>query len=140
MKAWTHWQDWIVVLAGVYIALVPLATADSSDGATAWVAVGLGLGIASFGLWALARPGSVVPEWINVSLGSLLALAPLALGYTELSGATWNAVVVGVTVVVLSLWSAVLVHQRGVVAAPVEGPPATERIRGSDTTGRLADR
>jgi uncharacterized membrane protein HdeD (DUF308 family) len=53
-------------------------------------------------LWALAAPKSQGAEWTNIVFGALYFLAPWMLGFAALTGAAWNAWVVGLLVVVLA--------------------------------------
>lgn len=42
-------------------------------------------------------------EWVNVVLGVWLILSPWILGFSGMTGAMWNAVIVGLLVGVLAL-------------------------------------
>jgi hypothetical protein len=102
MQRWTRWTDWTNVVLGVYLMCVPLFTVDS-DGSTVWVAELVGVTVALVGIWGLGQPDSLAAQGSNVSLGAGLVSAPFVFGYTELTGAAWNAYGVGATVAVLAL-------------------------------------
>lgn len=42
-------------------------------------------------------------SWANFVLGLWLIIAPFALGYSSVPAATWNSVIVGIVVAVLSI-------------------------------------
>ena len=105
MKTWNRWQDWTNALLGAYAMCVPLVTIDSEDNYTVWSAEIFGLLIIGVALWALAQPQSKAAPWTQALVGALFALAPLMFGYTELSGASGNAYVIGSLVALLALWT-----------------------------------
>jgi hypothetical protein len=45
-------------------------------------------------------------EWVNVLLGAWLVISPYVLGFSGLSAALWNQVIVGLLVAVLAAWAA----------------------------------
>jgi hypothetical protein len=47
-------------------------------------------------------------SWLDVVLGIWLIVSPFALGYTRISAAMGNAIILGVVVALLGLWSAVM--------------------------------
>ena len=63
-------------------------------------------------LSSLAMPGVVATEWLIVLFGVLLFVAPWALGYTELTGASWTSWVVGAIAVVLGGFTALSTGNR----------------------------
>ncbi|MFC5835691.1 SPW repeat domain-containing protein [Nonomuraea insulae] len=101
MKAWSRWQDWVTLVAGLYAALSPIWV-DGASGATPSLVV-LGALTAITSLVALANPGALATEWINALWGVLLFIAPWAVTYLQSQGASWTSWVVGVVTVVLSL-------------------------------------
>ncbi|GAA3652542.1 SPW repeat protein [Nonomuraea antimicrobica] len=101
MKAWSRWQDWVTLVAGIYALLSPIWLIGAS-GATPTLIV-MGILIALTSLVALARPGIMATEWLNVLWGVLLFIAPWVITYTHSTGASWTSWVVGVVTVVLSL-------------------------------------
>ncbi|HEX4813722.1 MAG TPA: SPW repeat protein [Nonomuraea sp.] len=101
MKAWSRWQDWVTLVAGLYAALSPIWVNASSGAAPALIVLGVLIVITS--LVSLANPGVVATEWLNALWGVLLFVAPWAMTYTQAQGASWTSWVVGVITVVLSL-------------------------------------
>ncbi|OLL73255.1 hypothetical protein Ae168Ps1_1639c [Pseudonocardia sp. Ae168_Ps1] len=86
--------------------------------AAAWTLVVLGVVLAATSLWSLAVPGSVTSEWVHGVLGVLLFVAPWAMGYSALTGASWTSWVAGVLTVAVaaSALPAATAEPRGIVA------------------------
>ncbi|MFG2077501.1 SPW repeat-containing protein [Nonomuraea maritima] len=101
MKAWTRWQDWVTLVAGIYAALSSIWVHGTS-GATPSLIV-LGILIALTSLVSLANPGVVATEWLNTLWGVLLFVAPWVITYTQSTAASWTSWVVGALTVILSL-------------------------------------
>jgi hypothetical protein len=103
MKAWTRWQDWAALVAGGYAVLCPIWTDQTAASRATVMVMGVLLVLAS--LWSLAQPGAMSSEYVHAALGALLFIAPWALSYSAMMGASWTSWVVGVLVAVLGLWT-----------------------------------
>ena len=98
-----HWQDWGVVLFGLWVAVSPWILGPAQDEVT-WnfVIVGLVLitlaasEIAAFQRWK---------EWLMAALGTWLLLSPRLLSFLKEQSLTWNAAVCGLAVVALAAWA-----------------------------------
>ncbi|MEO3872946.1 SPW repeat protein [Nonomuraea sp. B12E4] len=101
MKAWSRWQDWVLLVAGIYAALSPIWVNSASGAMPSLIVLGALTAITS--LVSLTYPGTVATEWLNTLWGVLLFIAPWVLTYTQSQGASWTSWVVGVIAVVLSL-------------------------------------
>ncbi|MBF8187771.1 SPW repeat protein [Nonomuraea sp. K274] len=101
MKAWSRWQDWVTLVAGLYAALSPIWVVGASGATPALIVLGALIVITS--LVSLANPGVVATEWLNTLWGVLLFVAPWVITYATAVGASWTSWVVGVITVVLSL-------------------------------------
>ncbi|MGN9846011.1 SPW repeat protein [Nonomuraea sp. H19] len=101
MKAWSRWQDWATLVAGLYAALSPIWVVSASGAAPSLIVLGALTAIVS--LVALANPGVVATEWLNALWGVLLFIAPWAVTYTQDQGASRTSWIVGVVTVALSL-------------------------------------
>lgn len=99
VQPWTRWQDWAAVALGAVLVLSILWTTTTGGAASAMVVLGILLLVS--GLWSLAMPGSMTSEYVHVVLGVLLFVAPWALGYTDLGGASWTSWVIGVLAVIV---------------------------------------
>ena len=104
-RPWTMWQDWVNLVLGIWLFIVPWVIAPVAAGVTGWNAWLIGAAIFFVSLWALAMPSSPWPEWINIVLGAWLFIAPWVLGYAIGSTRSWDAWIVGVVVVVLATWA-----------------------------------
>jgi hypothetical protein len=54
--------------------------------------------------WALARPADKMPGWLHGVYGVWLFGAPWLLGFSGLAAASWNAWLVGVSIVAIAWW------------------------------------
>ena len=101
MRPWTRLQDFGALIAGLYAALSPSWVSTTGARGAYWALIALGVLLAVAALISLAMPGVVATEWRIVLFGVLLFVAPWALGYTELTGASWTSWVVGDVAVIL---------------------------------------
>lgn len=94
------------VLAGLWLVLAPFLLGYS--GTPLMNDIIIGLAVAVFAGSRLLGDGYKIawPSWVNVLLGLWLFFAPFTLGYTEMSTALWNDVILGIVVVVLATISA----------------------------------
>jgi len=108
-----RWQDVVTAVIGVWTFLSPWllgSAAGLTIGANAaWSLHILGLAIAVAGIAALVAY-RFWEEWVEVVLGLLLLVSPWVLHYTDFEGLRWNAILMGL-LVVLSAGS-VLVSER----------------------------
>lgn len=103
MKAWTRWQDWVAVVAGLYAALSPIWVSTTHEGGAVASLIALGALIVITALVSLARAGGAVTEWLTALWGVLLFVAPWVITYTSHSGAAWTSWIVGVVAVLAGL-------------------------------------
>lgn len=100
-----RWQDWVMLLFGVWLFFSPFVLRFSSfTGAAAWDSYILGVGVAVVAIIALAVP-RLWEEWINVVLGIWLVVAPFLLGFSGENAATWNHVVLGIAIGADAIWA-----------------------------------
>ena len=104
MRKWTRWQDWVALAAGVYAILAPIWT-DTTTKAT-WTMVVLGAVTAVVSLYSLAMPGEqdLFSEGGHVILGVLFFIAPWVMGFSDMSGMSTTAWIVGVVTFLAGLW------------------------------------
>src|ERR1700754_1314333 len=101
MRKWSRWQDWVVLVAGVYAFLSPIWT--PTVGIATGTLVVLGIAAALVALASLYSPGAVGLEWTVAVLGVLAFISPWVLGFAAISGMAWTAWIVGVVWVVAGL-------------------------------------
>jgi len=103
--------SWLVVLLGIWEVLAPFILGYSSKAGALWDAIILGIALIILAGWAaLSNQVSTVKllDWINVVLGVWLIIAPFIVRYTNIGAALWNDIIVGILVVVLAGWAALL--------------------------------
>jgi len=101
-----RWQDWATLVAGIWFAIAPwiLGHGESKD-AVLYNAVIVGFAIALFSAGALTKP-ETWEEVVDVLIGIWAVASPWVIGYSGMRDLTVNAVVVGLIVAVLALWTA----------------------------------
>ncbi|GAA4520106.1 SPW repeat protein [Actinoallomurus oryzae] len=117
MKAWTRWQDWVALVAGLYAALSPIWVDTTHEGGAVASLIVLGALLVITSLVSLARAAGAVTEWLIALWGVLLFIAPWVITYTGHSGAAWTSWIVGVIAVLAGLSVGVtgdLTHRRAV--------------------------
>jgi hypothetical protein len=97
-----RWQDWVVLALGAWLFLSPFVFLPSSNGIDTNAQV-VGLAVVLFAGLALVD-SRMWEEWINLVLGGWLIVAPFALGFSAEKVPTWNSLIVGTTLGVLSFW------------------------------------
>lgn len=100
-----RWQDWVLLLGGVWLFVAPWALGTTSDTNSSWNAWILGGLVTLTAIWALARPADAAAEWLQVIFGVWVFVAPWVLAFSGLTEASWNAWLVGVGVAALALWA-----------------------------------
>lgn len=98
---WTRIQDWVVLLAGAFLALSPIWVDVSTRGTWAMVIIGAAVGVLA--LVALAMPGAFIDEWVTAAGGVVAFVAPWLFSYADQSGAAWTSWIVGTVVAVFAL-------------------------------------
>lgn len=98
------WQDWVNVVFGVWLFISPFFGIGIESPAAVWNAYIMGLAIALIALAAVSQPRKW-EEWINLIIGVWLIIAPFALDFTYLQGATWNQIIVGLLVAADAVWA-----------------------------------
>lgn len=104
------WEDWGNLALGAWLFISPWllqfapgANADATTAVAAWNAWISGAVIAIVAVVALFQLQQW-EEWTNVVVGIWVAVSPWVLGFTSLSTATSNAVIVGILAVCLAGW------------------------------------
>ncbi|MEJ2554162.1 MAG: SPW repeat protein [Gammaproteobacteria bacterium] len=98
------WKNTLCMLAGLWLWVSPFILhfklgSDASSDANI-----VGIFIGTLSMMAIAT-SQVWEEWTKVLLGAWLIASPWLLGFSHQSVAAANIVIVGLVVVVLSLWS-----------------------------------
>lgn len=101
-KAWTRWPDWVNLVAGIYLFIVPWIYSTTSETAASWDLWIFGIVIGAVALWALSAPLSAAAEWAQVVFGGWVFISPWVLGFAGLAAPAWSAWIVGAVVVILA--------------------------------------
>lgn len=117
MKPWAKWQDWSTLVVGAVLFLTPFVigaaanTVQCTLGSTTWfLAVSswdawiVGVALVAASLWALARPGAGMTEWVRIVLGVWLFFVLWILGFEASGAAAWIAWSAGILVIALAGW------------------------------------
>lgn len=110
MTAWRRMQDWLVMVQGLLLMLIPLAFARDPGSIGAWVCYVIGGLLLASGLWsASTAQASFGLEWATpLLLALLLTIAPSSLGYLEDRLVAIGGWVTAALVIVTSLGELVL--------------------------------
>ena len=104
MKPLKHWQDAVNAVLGVWLVLAPWALGCAAETAAManMVVVGAALLAAALGAIFLPRAWE---EWTEGLLGLWLVASPWLLGFERTIAARNCAVITGVVVLALALWT-----------------------------------
>lgn len=94
MKRWTHPQDFIALIVGVYALLSPLWTTTTSKATTTMVVLGAVTAVLS--VIELVRPDMLSIEGLTAAIGVLFVISPWVMGFTDMRGMAWTAWAAGV--------------------------------------------
>ena len=117
MKAWTRWQDWAALVAGLYAALSPIWVSTTHEGGAVASLIILGALLVITSVAALARASVAATQWLIALWGVLLFVAPWVITYHSLSGAAWTSWIVGAVAVLAGLSVSLtgdMVHRRAI--------------------------
>jgi hypothetical protein len=106
--------SWVIAIIGVWEIVASFILGYSVLSRVAmWNEIIFGVALIIFGAWS-AISDSVgtdrTLDWINAIIGVWLIVAPFVLGYSALTTALWNDIIVGAVVLVLGVWAALSVH------------------------------
>jgi hypothetical protein len=95
------------VLAGIWLLISPfvLAFGAHSGATTNNVILGIVIGVLALIRW-MDPAKNVGLSWVNLLLGIWVLISPWVLGFSSFHNATTNNVIMGIVVIILSLWSA----------------------------------
>lgn len=104
MEQLKHWQDPVNALVGLWVLLSPWALGFQDDRMIMLNAVIVGAVLVAVAFGAILVPRAW-EEWTEGALGLWLIASPWALGFNTHEQATLNAVVAGLAIAVLALWT-----------------------------------
>lgn len=96
------------VLAGLWLIAAPFALAYSGISVALWNSLIFGLAIVALETSVEIGEGykHASLSWISTAIGLWLMIAPFALGFSDVTSATWNHVLTGIVVAALALSAA----------------------------------
>jgi len=104
MKQLKHWQDAVNVLLGAWLVLSPWALAFQGDALVTSNVVLVGLALVATALGAILVPRAW-EEWTEAFIGLWLMASPWVLGFYGLRQAMFGAMITGLVVIVLAMWT-----------------------------------
>lgn len=107
----------IDVLLGIWLVIAPFALGYSAIGSALWNDIIFGAVIVLLAGMRAAGEGyrQAWPSWANVIIGLWLIAAPFVLGYSLITQALWNDVIIGIAVAILAVISALATPKETVV-------------------------
>jgi len=99
-----HWQDAVNAVLGAWLVLSPWAVAYQQETAAMVNAMVIGLALIAAALGAIFVPRAW-EEWTEGVLGLWMVVSPWALGFSAMSAARLTAVVTGIVIAALALWT-----------------------------------
>ena len=106
MATSVRWQDRLTFILGLWLFVSPLFYSGSFTMNTMNVnTVLMGVVVMIFSGAAIARY-QPWEEWLETLFGVWLIITPFVLGFTDMTFATVNHIVVGIVIVIDSLWIA----------------------------------
>ena len=108
----SQWKDAGNLVLGLWLAISPWALSYAGEFRPAWNAHIVGVIIAIAALAALTA-FQQWEEWVNAALGAWLIVSPYLLGFSALTSALWNQIIVGLLVAILAVWAAMTTSDHG---------------------------
>ncbi|MFN3746639.1 MAG: SPW repeat protein [Hyphomicrobiaceae bacterium] len=114
-KLSNQWKDAGSLALGIWLILSPWALAYAGETTAAWNAyiVGAIIAVAAFAALIAFQKWE---EWVNAGLAAWLIVSPFVLGFSGLTYALWNQIIVGLLVGALAIWAAMATSHSGVTA------------------------
>jgi len=100
-----RWMDWVNLVLGIWLFGMPFFGYMPLNSSAAVNGYLFGSVLTVISVAALVREQSW-EEWLNFAIGLWLLAAPFVLGFTHLSFALWNSVIIGLFIVADALWAA----------------------------------
>ena len=101
MKRWTHPQDVVPLIAGIYAALSPMWTATTSRATTTMIVLGVVTALVAIG--ELVRPDLVPLEGMMALIGVAFIVAPWVMGFADTRPMAWTAWIIGAVTLVVGV-------------------------------------
>ncbi|MFC3284514.1 SPW repeat protein [Litchfieldella rifensis] len=109
-----QWREWLMLLFGVWLVVSPFVLGYAGAGAqmAVWNPVIVGVVVVVFAIAEIMKP-QTWEEWISLLLGAWLIAAPFVLGYTGMTAALWNSVIMGLLIGADAVWTLIDMKSHG---------------------------
>ena len=118
MKSTQRWQDWIILIGGIWLFISPWLFSFAHTNYS-WDAYLMGILLIIFSAWALGNK-RIWEEWLTLIIAAWVFISPWALGFSGTMD-EWNFFIVGGVVFILSIWDMSLYshvnHQKAIPVA-----------------------
>ena len=104
MNPLQHWQDPVTAVIGAWRGVSPWVLGVQGEAVPMANAVVIGLALVAAALGAMLVPRAW-EEWTELVLGLWLVVSPWALQFTTLNQARLDAVIAGIVVMLLAVWT-----------------------------------
>ena len=102
----TRLPSMLNIIAGIWLIIAPFILGYANIAGALWSDIIVGAAVIIFALVrSTGDPHTTWASWANLVLGIWLIIAPFAIGYSAISAALWNVIILGIAVVVFALWS-----------------------------------
>lgn len=98
-------QIWIDLVLAVLLFISPWALNYAGVSTAAWNAWVLGVVVAVLAVLALTQYAQW-QAWLTAILGIWVLIAPWVLGFSNVGGALWSHVILGILIALVALWRA----------------------------------
>lgn len=106
--------DWVEAIPAIWLILSPFILGYATVATALWNAIVIGIVLLVLDIWGgNIRQNNGLEQglnWVDAILGVWLIVSPFILRFMVAPVAGWNAIVVGVIVLVLSVWAAFSAH------------------------------
>ncbi|HET7117573.1 MAG TPA: SPW repeat protein [Hanamia sp.] len=106
MKRTLRWQDWIIMVIGIWVFITPWVF-GFYDKYFAWCPFVTGALLAIFSIWELSNK-RLWEEWVNLIIAAWMFISPWVLGFSRTANnASFVMFLFGAIAFVVTLWSIV---------------------------------
>lgn len=99
------WQDWVTLVVGIWLFFSPwLLGFHAAMPAASWNFFVVGIAFVIFAAFGL-NLRTAWEEWVNLALGIWMVVSPWVLAFHATVDARDDAVIVGLIVVVMAIWT-----------------------------------
>lgn len=101
--------NWLVAWVGLWELVSPFILGYTATPAALWNTIFAGMALIFLAAWAALSENAgtaKILDGITAAVGVWLVVSPFVLGYSTMTAALWNDIIVGAVVIVLAAWAA----------------------------------